>query len=220
MRIPLIFTLNASDSQSGPYPAISSDAKILFDSVEFGDKTEFWVDKIECTDFLEAKTETVYWLDTPQNNTWCVSITNRRITFENSYSKGMIGGAKIKAGRLTAGHLPFDTISHLSAFFSNEGVPLLLCCCYRQDRTRSAVVIRACNIDTLRSLLSLLQGKLMAYLSNEGKLATVADIDQTKLSDALRKWNEMGEKAWLDRDVDYTVVVLNRSYAQVPNGRF
>jgi len=221
MRIPMIFTLYASDSQSesGLYPAISANATILYDETEQNDIDKFSVDKVECTDFLQGKTETVYWLNIPTNETWHICITNRRITFENSYSKGVIGGAKVKSGRLTAGHLPFDSIAHLSAFFSKEGTPILLCSCYRQDGTKSAIVIHGNKIDTLRSLLSSLQEKIMTYLNIQGKLATAADVDQAKLDDAMRKWDEMVEKAWADKNGEYTATVLNKSYTQVPNSR-
>ncbi len=219
MRVPLVFAHKAGEAARGPYPEIGQDCKVILTEQERKSAETFRVNTVECRDFLPNKTDIVFWMKVPVRNSWNITLTDSRIIFENQYSGGALGKAKITAGNCTAGQLAFESISHLSAFYDNSGTPLLLCNCYRMDGTRSAVVMLTDNTYELKKILIGLQKRLVDYLHATGKRVTETEVSTQVMADLSRKWKNLAEHAWESRQSNYTTEVPNRAVTKVPNMR-
>lgn len=216
MRLPLVITLDAGSAERGPHPATDENGKVVLAPAEKEDPFSIRADKLECSDFLPGKSEVVFWMNLPERGAWEVILTNRRLIFQTPYSKGMIGTAKIRKGKAAAGHMPLSAISHISTFYSKENVPILLVCCYRQDGTRSAVVIHSAELEAMRTLLVHLQNRIRKYLIDSGNFITTEDIEQEKIDEIVRKWSELPVNAWKDPSGECQVIVPNRAWTRVP----
>lgn len=216
MRVPIIAALDASCSETRPFPALDGVGRIPFSGKD-GEPLTFQADTVECSDFLSTgKTEIGFWLDGVPSGSWNIYVTNQRFVVYNSYSKGLIGKAKEKKGKASAGHLYYGSISNLSTFYQG-GVPVLLVCCYRADRTRTAITVKYSNLDSMKKLATALHDHIDGWIVNQGRKLAESDSNE-KHQEVLKKWNEFNANVW-NGDKEYSVFVPCDSWDQVPDSR-
>lgn len=216
MRIPLIAPLDANCSETRPLPALDGAGKILV-SKEDGNSTTYQVDSVECRDFLtNGKSEINFWLKEAPAKSWDVIVTDRRIGVCNKLTQGLIGKAKAKVGKSSAGHLYYASISNLSVFL-DSGTPVLLICCYRNDGTRTAFTIKSADIDSMRNLAVDLHGRIDQWIIAQGRKFDETTKDETYMA-ALKKWNEFDMNLWTGGK-EYNVFTPCQSWDKVPDSR-
>ena len=219
MRVPLIATLNANTPGNTLFPEINQDARIEFSAVD-GDVSEYNVEKIDCRDFLQnGKVEINFWLNGTRHNSWKIYISDRRIVVWNPFTSGLIGKAKEKADKVSAGHLLFESISNLSAFYDQSGVPVFIVCCYRQDGTRTVFSIQSQDIATMKSCATELHQRIDEWLIKNGcKLEQTEEAPKEHL-EALERWGSFTSKLWEKSDCESNVFIPNKEWSKVPNSR-
>lgn len=216
MRVPLIATLEANSKETRPFPALDGVGRILI-SKNDGEPITFNADSVECRDFLSnGKNEINFWLKEAPTGSWDIVITDQRVGVHNKLTQGLIGKAKAKPGKSSAGHMYYDSVSNLSVFM-NGRVPVLLICCYRNDGTRTAFTIKSANLDSMKTLAAELHDHIDRWIISQGRKLDEADDDENHIA-VLKKWNEFNENLW-NGDKEYSVFVPCQSWDQVPDSR-
>lgn len=215
MRVPIITVLDAGTEETKPFPAMDRAGNIFFSDKD-GEKTTFSADIVESMDFPAggARPETVFWMDGAP--AWDIIITEQRIAVLNKYSKGLIGKPKAKQGKTTAGHLYFKSISNLSTFFHN-GTPVLLILCFRADGTRTAIVIKSLDINSMKKMAVSLHDNIDKWLI-KNKIKLDESDSNEKHQAVLKEWNEFNNNAWIDEQ-EHNVHVACKSFEKVPDRR-
>lgn len=216
MRVPLIAQIDANSSETRPFPALDGVGRIPF-SEKDGSPLTIKADKVECCDFLSTgKSEINFWLDGIPAGSWDITVTDQRLVVYSRFSKGLIGKPKEKAGKASAGHMYYGSISNLSVFLDGN-VPVLLICCYRKDGTRTAFTIKSTNLDSMKKLAAELHDHIDRWIISQGRKLDESDGDE-KLIAVLKKWNEFNENLW-NGNKEYSVFVPCQSWDQVPDSR-
>ena len=216
MRVPLIGQLDANVSEIKPFPALDGSARLPLTAND-GQPAIFTADSVECRDFLPGgKSEICFWLDGIPAKSWSIIVTDQRFAVYSTYSKGLIGKAKEKPGKATAGHLYYGSISNLSALTFN-GAPVLLVCCYRADRTRTAFAVKSSDVASMKKIASELHDRIDRWITSQGRKFDTASIDEKRAS-VMKKWNEFNANVWAS-DKEYSVFVPCNSWDQVADSR-
>lgn len=216
MRVPLIATLDANSSETRPFPALDGVGRISFLNKD-GESTTFQADTVECSDFLATgKTEINFWLDGVPSGSWSVIVTDQRIVVYNKFSKGLIGKAKEKNGKASAGHMYYGSVSNMSTFYQN-GTPVLSFCCYRKDGTRTAFTVKSSDLASMKRLASELHDRIDRWVVTQGRKLDESDGNEKYIA-ALKKWNDFNANLW-SGDKEYSVFVPSESWDQVPDSR-
>lgn len=216
MRVPLIATLDANSKETRPFPALDGVGRILFSNGD-GDPIPFKADSVECRDFLQnGKNEINFWLKDAPPESWEIVVTDQRVGVYNKLTQGLIGKAKAKPGKSSAGHMFYGSVSNMSMFMDGS-VPVLLICCYRNDGTRTAFTIKSANLDSMKKLAAELHDHIDRWIISQGRKLDESDGDEKHIA-ALRKWNEFNENLWNGNN-EYSVFVPCQSWDQVPDSR-
>ena len=216
MRVPLIATLESNSSETRPFPALDGAGRILFSNGD-GDPVSFKVDSVECRDFLQnGKSEINFWLKEAPPESWDIVVTDQRVGVYNKLTQGLIGKAKAKPGKASAGHLYYGSITNLSVFMDGHA-PVLLICCYRNDGTRTAFTIKSNDLDSMKKLATELHDHIDQWIISQGKKLDGADGDEKHIA-ALSKWDEFNSNLWVGNG-EYSTFVPCESWDRVPDSR-
>ena len=216
MRVPLIAALDANSKETRPFPDLDGVGRIPF-SAKNGEPLTVKADTVECRDFLSTgKSEINFWLEGVPASSWDITVTDQRFVVYNRFSKGLIGKPKEKAGKASAGHMYYGSISNLSTFMDGRS-PVLLVCCYRNDGTRTAFTIKSANIDSMKKLATELHDHIDRWIISQGRKLDESDGNEKHIA-ALKKWKEFNENLW-NGDKEYSVFVPCQSWDQVPDSR-
>ena len=216
MRVPLIATLDARSKETRPFPALDGVGRNLFSDGD-GDPIPFKVDSVECRDFLQnGKNEIYFWLKEAPPESQEIVVTDQRVGVYNNLTQGLIGKAKAKPGKSSAGHMQYGSVSNLSMFMDGS-VPVLLICCYRNDGARTALTIKSAYLDSMKKLATELHDHIDRWIISQGRKLDESDGDEKHIA-ALRKWNEFNENLWNGNN-EYSVFVPCQSWDQVPDCR-
>ena len=219
MRVPLIAALDANTPETRSFPATDASAGILFSKMD-GRISEHYVDKVDCRDFTPgARSEIGFWLDGVKSLSWRVYVTDNRIIVWNACTKGLMGKAKEKPGKASAGHLYYNTIANLSAFCDPSGVPVLIVSCFRQDGMKTAFSIVSPDVQAMRRLASELHDRIDAWIVNFGRKLDRANTTSDKQMKALDGWDSFTSHLWEKRDSSVTVFVPCSSWDKVADSR-
>lgn len=220
MRVPLIATLDANTSETRPFPALDSSSKLLFVS-EDGSLAEYSVETVNCVDFLsDGRTQISFWLKEARSMSWKIYITDRRIGVWNSFTQGVLGKAKEKAGKASAGHIYFSSVANLSAFYDKKtGNPVLLVCCYRNDGTRTAITMQSPDIETMKQLATELYDRIDKWIVKNSRKLEKNESSLEIHIEALDKWSVFISKLWENQDSEVSTFVPCESWEQVPDSR-
>ena len=216
MRVPIVGQMDANSAEIRPFPALDAAARVTLTAND-GQPAIFQADSVECRDFLAGgRSDICFWLDGIPAKSWSAVVTDQRFIVHNTYSKGLIGKPKEKPGKATAGHLYFGSISNLSAFLNN-GTPVLLVCCIRQDGTRTAITLKSSDIESMKRLAYELHDRIDKWIVAQGRKFDEASADEKRLS-VLQKWNKFNSSVWTG-DKEYSVFVPCNSWDQVADSR-
>ena len=214
MRIPLIGTKEANTPENRVYPALDGAAKIVFDEAD-GAPSVHKVHAIKCMDSLPSgKSEFPFWLDGVYDN-WEVYVTDKRIAVRNTFTMALLRKPKEKAGKVSAGHMPYKSITNLAAIFSNKNAPVLICASRRQDGTTSSFAIEGTDVDSIKKLAVDLYNHIDNYITAHKRKIIVDDNTEAEMKEAIADWSSFLEKAWTMKDV--TVLVPCKEWDIIPN---
>lgn len=208
MRRTLIDTKDANTQENQLYPALDGGGKIKFGGQD-GTPACYNVQTIKCLDILQnGKNEIPFWLNDIRDKSWEVFVTDQRIAVYNPYSKGLIGKAKEKPGKSSVGHIYYKSMCNLSTFFSQEnGKPVLICACFRNDGTKSSIAIESNDIQEMKKLVSELHGRIERWIGENNKKIVIDDKTAEGIKKAVNNWDTFLERVWTVKNGDVTVFV-------------
>jgi hypothetical protein len=217
MRVPLIGSIDANTGETGPFPAIGNESKIVIIQTD-GDRTkEFNVDKVVCMDLHtpDRKDGRCFDFDEPAPGTWEITCTDNRILFHNPGTVGRLFGnkAKVKPGKCTAGHLYYSQIGGLSTGYTDANSPFFSATCVRVDGTFSHILIFSKNLETLKTLAVELHSRISEYLAKENL------TDSSVKKEIVSNWNEYESKLWDNTENDIRFTVPTKEFQAVANSR-
>ena len=220
MRLPLISPISINSESARPFPALDKTGKIMPVQEDGMQAKTFSVDSVDCRDFISGGQEVTFSLGVLPKNSWKVTITDCRITFWNSYTKGVIGKAKEKSGKVSAGHLMFESLIWISAFYAPEDqIPTLILTCQREDGTTSGFAIQSGSLETLKELATELHRRVDAFITKHGTKIVANDSADENRTKALHMWDEFESSVFKNTDSEIKAMVIAEEVELVPNSR-
>jgi hypothetical protein len=211
MRVPLIGTLEANACESGPFPALDAQAKIIYTAADGDNRTTLSMDKVNCMDVVNGRNEICFNFDEPNPDGWEITFTDERITFWHPLFLGLFGKKpKSKLGKCTAGHLYYKSIGMLSTGYLDANRPFLAMMCIRYDGTGSSVLLLSRDFNNLKNAALTLQARISTYLEETG-------LPQSE--NYKEGWAKFSETIWSNPDKDIRVSVPSNGIEKVHNSR-
>ena len=216
MRVPLIFTRTPNEKESNLWPATGPDAMPVLTKEDGKDILRFSVDKVESQDIKDGKAHVPFSMDEPEQRTWEVLLTDRRIIVSNRWTEGFFGKTSRKPDRAVCGHLYYRNLVYLSALEPKN--PVFLCSCMRSDRMRTAFVMSDHDIANLRALAAATHGRVHQWLERSGTLLKKGQSsDYTHL---MKRWQRFPDGLWENQqEKERTVLVPMPLFTPVACGK-
>lgn len=207
MRVALVYTKDANTEENAIFPALDGNANIVFTEKD-GEVSKYTVDSVKCIDMIQGGgVEVRFALNGGGDKCWEVFVSDDRIAVRNPYTQGLFGKAKVKSGKVSAGHLYFKSIVFLSTFFSAAGNPVLMCECYRKDDTRSRITFESSDFETMKKLSADLYNRLDKWIQNNGHKLIIDENSNDKERYLDENWTEFKDKMW-DTETHQEVAAL------------
>ena len=154
MNAPLITHLSKNKKVNNLFPATDENAKIVLTKDDSDDVLTLKADTVECADKLNGKNTVITTgIDLPEKKQWIVCVTDTRITFWTSWSRGWFGlKTQQKLGNALGGHLHFDDIIIMNIDFKYKSLLSVGFQCLRYDMNMSTIIVRSDSIEDLKKL--------------------------------------------------------------------